>query len=172
MFEIFFIFGLTSIFLFWTQYYTLPYPQTKGNRIIEPKIIHVLAKSSTDVHDWMSGKMPQPTFDGFINPDGFSKAISCTNWCQIFQFIFFGNCIPLESKMTCRSCSWLHFKFVNKHCQGNLSVWSANRPVQWKYKPFLTFRCNELPSAIGKFLIYDYVAWMIVKVRVRTGPGI
>ena len=85
---------------------------------------------------------------------------------------FLGICIPLQSKMSFRSCSWLHFKFVNKHCQGNLSVWSANGPVQWKYKPFLTFRCNEVLSAIGKLLIHDYVAWMIVKVRVRTGHGI
>ena len=140
----FLIFGLpvTSIFLFWTNYYTLPYPKTKENGIIEPKIIHVLAKSSTDVHGWMSGKMPQPTFHGF------SKAISCTNGCQIFQYIFSWNLHPITVQNACRSCSWLHFKFVNKYCQGNLSVWPANGwngPVQWKYKPFLTFRCNEVP---------------------------
>lgn len=45
----------------------------------------------------------------------------------------------------------------------------GNGPAQWKYKPFLTFGYNEVPWAIGKLLIHDYVAWMIVKVRVRTG---
>ena len=94
---------------------------------------------------------------------------------KFFSTFFLGICIPLQSKMSCRSCSWLHFKFVNQHCQGNLSVWSANGwngPAQWKYKPFLTFRCNEVPSAIGKLLIHDYVAWMIVKVKVHTDHGI